>query len=61
MKDYYCEGWAGWFVVRTDNKRKARSEAGAEFGRGFVKDVREATDDETSSFVEQKGERALAG
>ena len=59
MKNYFCGSNAGWFVVQTDNKRKARSEAVREFGRGFIREVREATKDETQHFVNVKGERAL--
>jgi len=59
MKNYYCESNNGWFVVKTNNKRTARSVAVQEFGRGRVSEVREATKDETQYFVSAKGERAL--
>ena len=59
MKNYLCESWAGWFVVTIGNKRKARSEAVREFGRGCIKAVREATKGEMEYFVSLKGERAL--
>lgn len=61
MKNYFCESWAAWFVVVRANKRLARQEAVAEFGRGCVKGVRMATDEETRYFVDMKGERALEG
>ena len=58
MNNYYVEG-TGWFVVRTANKRKARTEGVREYGRGNVHCVRLATQSETRSYVAQKGEAAL--
>ena len=56
MKIYYVEGYAGWFLVNTNNKRNARSEGVKEFGRGQVKEVREASQDEIKYFKNVKGE-----
>ena len=61
MKNYYVEGQSGWFVVGAANKRVAHSVGVSEFGRGYVRIVREATKAETDSFVAQKGEKALRG
>ena len=48
-----------WFVVRTNNKRRAREIGVLEYGRGNLKDVREATKAEVECFVSQKGQDAL--
>lgn len=56
--NYYVEG-NGWFVVRTQNQRKARAVGVREYGRGNVRCVRIATAEETKSFVASKGEAAL--
>lgn len=53
MKNYYVEG-AGWFVVRTESKKRAKTVGVSEFGRGNVRCVREATKAETSDFMAQK-------
>lgn len=58
MKYYYVEG-NGWFVVRTKNKRRAKSIGVSEFGRGRVRTVREATKSEREDYVYHKGEDAL--
>lgn len=58
MKNYYVEG-QGWFVVSVANKKRARSVGVSEYGRGNTRCVREATKDETESFVAQKGKVAL--
>lgn len=58
MKNYYVEG-TGWFVVSARNKREARSVGVDEFGRGNVRFVREASQDEVEDFVSQKGKDAL--
>ncbi len=60
MKNYYVEG-NGWFVTTADSKRKAYSEGVSEFGRGCVRCVREATQDETDRYVSQRGKGALTG
>lgn len=56
---YYVEGTGTWFIVRVKNRRAAYSEGVKEFGRGNVKNVRIATFKEVTSFIAQKGERAV--
>jgi hypothetical protein len=58
MKNYYVEG-AGWFVVTTPNKKRAYSVGVAEYGRGGVRCVREATKDEVANFIAQKSKEAM--
>jgi hypothetical protein len=58
-RNYYVEG-TGWFVVSTANKKRAHSIGVEEYGRGNVRCVREATQDETESFISQKGKDALS-
>lgn len=58
--NYFVEGWGYWFVVAAKNKREAKSIGVEEWGRGMVKDVRRATQQEVDSYVTQKGKRALA-
>jgi hypothetical protein len=55
MKNYFVEGAGGWFVVSAANKRRARSFAVSEFGRGGVREVRVATESETESYKAQRG------
>ena len=57
--NYFVEGATGWFVVRTKNKRTARSIGVREHGRGNVHCVRIASFEETKRFVAVKGEAAL--
>ena len=59
MKTYYVESWAEWFVVTTQNKRRAYSVGVKEFGRGFVKNIREATKDEIDSYINQRSEKTI--
>ncbi len=59
MKNYYVESAAGWFVVTTQNKRKAYSVGNKEFGSRFVQNVREATKDEVDSYISQKSKDAM--
>ena len=59
MITYYVESWRDWFVVRTQNKRMARSVGVREFGRGMVKLVRRATKGEIDYYVSLKGPRAI--
>jgi hypothetical protein len=56
---YLVESHSGWFVVDAATKRKAKSEGIAEWGRGSVKSVKRATQDDIASFVSQKGAGAL--
>ena len=58
LSNYYVEG-SGWFVVRTNNQRKARAIGVKEYGRGNVKLVRIATLDEVRSYLAQRGPTAL--
>jgi len=59
MITYYVESWRDWFVVRTQNKRMARSVGVREFGRGLVKAVRRATKAEIDYYIALKGPRAI--
>jgi hypothetical protein len=54
-KYYYVDAYSGWMIVFTNNKRKARAEGVWEFGRGQVKGVREATDEEVTYYENLKG------
>ena len=55
MKNYLIDSTLGWMVVRAKNKRLARQQGVAEFGRGSVKWVREATEKEVIQCEELKG------
>lgn len=57
--NYYVDSFGTWFVVTARTKREARKVGTAEFGRGMVREVRQATDEEVKEFVRLKGERAL--
>ena len=59
MKTYYVDSHQGWFVVTCRTKRQAKSEGVFEFGRGNVKEVREATPEEIATFKSIRGESAL--
>lgn len=59
MKKYYVDSTQGWFVVECRNKRIAKSEGVFEYGRGNVKEVRVATEDEIRTFKSIKGTAAL--
>ena len=50
MNYYLVESDKSWFVCFCKNKRKARSEDVFEFGRGNVKNVRIAQDDEIEYY-----------
>lgn len=54
-KYYYVDCYSGWMVVHARNKRVARTQGVQEFGRGQVKDVRVATDEEVEYFEKVKG------
>lgn len=56
MKNYYVASNAGWFVVRAHNAKAARREGVREWGRGYVREVREATADEAEYIRNVKGE-----
>ena len=59
MSIFYVESYSGWFLVRAQTKRKAFSEGVREYGRGMVKLVRKATQEEISYFVSHKGDDAI--
>lgn len=59
MKFYYVESYGSWFIVKTNRKTKAKSAGVKDFGRGNVKSVRLATDDEVNYFKSVKGENAI--
>ena len=59
MKAYYVESYSGWFIVNCRNKRQAKSEGVYEFGRGAVKNIRLATNDEIEYYKSIKGESAM--
>ena len=59
MIAYYVESSSGWFIVNCKNARQAKSEGVYEFGRGMVKNVRIATNDEIKYFKSVKGESAM--
>ena len=52
------DGYAGWFIVDTNDKRKARTEGVKEFGRGGVKSVTRATKSGIEYFISLKGKDA---
>lgn len=56
---YFVESNAGWFVVETKTKRQARSVGVKEFGRGSMRQVRQATESEIKEFINIKGEMAI--
>lgn len=51
---YYVEG-SGWFVIRCSTKRIARSWGVREFGRGHVREVRQATTHDLSTYKRWRG------
>lgn len=50
------EGYSGWFIVNTNDKRKARKEGIKEWGRGYVKEISEATDKDIEYYRSVKGQ-----
>jgi len=54
MKNYYISGLSGWFVIRTTNKKRAKSFGVEEIGRGNVRVVREAKDHEVKSYLSSR-------
>lgn len=52
---YYIESYSTWFLCEAKDKRKAKSEGVAEYGRGRVKEVRRATPDEIDSYSRWRG------
>lgn len=59
MKAYYVGSYQGWFVVTCRTPRQAKSQGVLEFGRGNVKEVREATPEEIATYKSIKGESSL--
>lgn len=60
VRYYYVENLRGfWFVVNAATKRKAYSIGVSEFGRGMVRYVRVAIQDEIDNFVTLNGENML--
>lgn len=55
MKNFLVEAHPGWYVIQASTKRIAHSHGVLEFGRGCVRAVREATDDEVDEYKRQKG------
>ncbi len=56
---YYVCSNVRWFLIRMRTKRAARSVGVAEFGRGWVRDVRLATEAEIAAYIEQVGPEVL--
>lgn len=56
MTTWYVESNAAWFLVKAKTKAIAKSEGVREFGHGFIKSVRPATDDEINYYVLLKSE-----
>ena len=54
MKNFVAESYSRWFVVRCKTKRQARTVAVEEFGRGRVKSVREATQEDVDAYLRAK-------
>jgi hypothetical protein len=53
---YFVESWGqGWYVIRANSKREARSHGTHEFGNGKVKNVDIASEADIKSYVAQKG------
>lgn len=50
MNIYYVESYSAWYLVKAANAKSARSDGVKKFGRGMVKKVRLATDDEIKYF-----------
>jgi hypothetical protein len=55
LKFWYIETNASWYVIRTHNRTKARQHGTEEFGRGAVRNVRHATDEEVEAYAREKG------
>lgn len=47
---YYIKSYSTWLLCEAPNKRKAKSEGVAEYGRGRVREVRPATQDEIDYY-----------
>ena len=56
---YLVEGYSTWFIVDTPTKREAYSEGVKDFGRGGVKKVEKATEDDIEYFKRLKGDDAV--
>ena len=59
MNTYYVEGFAGWFVCKALNARKAKSQGVEEYGRGGVRKVRRANLMEENRYKAERGEGAI--
>ncbi len=56
---YLVDGYGGWFIVATQTKKDAFSEGVKEFGRGQVKSVSKATQEDIKYFKAIKGQDAI--
>lgn len=57
MTTWYIESSGGhWFLVKAKTKAIAKSEGVCEWGRGFTRLVRPATNDEIAYFISLKSE-----
>jgi len=54
VKDYYVENSAGWFVIRTKNKKEAIRIGKEEFGSSLMR-VRPATKSDVEHYEKLKG------
>jgi hypothetical protein len=61
MKVYYIESFSSWYIIKAQNARMAKSDGVRAYGRGMVKLVREASDEEIKYFIHLKGEIGCAG
>jgi len=59
LRAYFVDSSWGWFVVMAQTKIEAKHEGVMEFGRGKVRTVRLASDDEINYFKAVKGTFAL--
>lgn len=58
---YYIESYGTWYLCEARNKRKAKSEGVAEYGRGKVTVVRRATQGEIDYYNRLHGAPVKAG
>lgn len=57
--NYKIEGYGSWFIVNTNDKKKAHSEGVKEYGRGNVTKVSIAKDIDIKEFIAVKGVGAI--
>lgn len=57
---YYIEGRTGWFVAFTHSQREAHAAGVEEFGRGGVKSVRPASQEDIARYAKERGLAAEA-